>query len=533
MKIMHIVVMRTIVSVGYLFLGLIFVLILSGGVSAACGCGKGIQCTGGAGCVFDICLGACMSGSGERCGGSPIAYCKSGLDCVKGKCKSEGSSGTRCGTNKDCDSGLYCDLFTCKNEKSAGGSCSANWVCKTGLKCLALTCQDPGAEGSSCTTNAQCDSGKYCELFKCQNKKGVGEYCGIADYECKSDLTCVDFYCAEKGDSKDRCVGIGQGSCKSGLVCDFYGECRHDPPLAGEICDKTNPVVPVCAKDLFCNILRCDEKRKAGEQCFASKDCSSGLECRVCLSKNCNYASQCFPQPSDKLIDKAKCLSMYSSSIHKEAKEKGKTMNFGAGSAVTVGVGATDEVGTVYGQDGRYGCYLSYCTGGEVSAGISDFATVGFYNSYDAFIRGSSSTTESAGVGEFVSVSTSQVFDSKGKLVGSQDSFSFGAGAAPPLSVGYYNCNSVLRTVIEPAGVTPSDVVINNNGDKTTGPQDVNSLLIDPPNITSIDAGQNNNTHTEVNKNNSDSNSNIITQVLTGGNNLVSGFINWLKSIFG
>ncbi len=449
--------MKKIVLAGALLLIPLFILMMAGTAIAECGCGKGIECKGGVECVFGVCLGACMSGSGERCGGSPVAYCKSGLDCVSGKCKTKGSLGTGCATNSNCNSGLYCDLFKCKNKKGEGGSCSADWVCKSGLECMTFTCQNPGAEGSSCTTNAECDSGLYCELFKCEKKKDAGEYCGIADYECKTDLVCVDFYCEKKGDSKDRCIGIGQGSCKSGLVCDFYGECRHDPPLVGEVCDKKNPIVPVCAEGLFCNILRCDEGRKAGEQCFASGDCVSGLECKMCLSENCNYASQCFPQPGHEIIDKTACLAVYSKSTHKTAKDGEITMNFGAGSAATVGVGATDEIGTVYGQDGRYGCYLSYCTGGEISVGISDFATVGIYNSYDAFTNGATYTTQSAGVGEFVSISTSQVFDRAGNLAGTQDNLSFGAGVAPPLTAGYYSCNTVVRTVIDSSDSTPDD----------------------------------------------------------------------------
>ncbi|MFH0860154.1 MAG: HYR domain-containing protein [Candidatus Altiarchaeota archaeon] len=314
---------------------------------------------------------------------------------------------------------------------------------------MAFTCQVPGVEGSSCGTNSDCNSGLYCELFTCQKKKGVGGYCGIADYECQSGLVCKDFYCQERGSAGDSCIGIGQGTCKSGLVCDFYGECRHDPSHEGELCDKTNPLVPTCASGLFCNILRCEERRKAGEECYASGDCASGLECRACFVEGCDYPSQCFPEPSHDSIDEDSCLAMYSSKTHKSAKDGAVTMNFGGGSAATVGVGATDEVGTVYGQDGRYGCYLSYCTGGEASIGISDFATVGFYNSYDDFEDASVNFVQSAGVGDFVSISTAQAFNQDGELMGTQDSFGFGIGLAPPLSVGYYTCNTILRTVID------------------------------------------------------------------------------------
>ncbi len=391
-----------------ILISLFFILIFATSVSAECGCGSGIECNGGVGCVFDVCLGACMSGSGERCGGSPIAYCKSGLQCVNKVCKPQGVLGTSCVTNVDCDSGLYCDLFTCKSKKSVGGSCTADWACESGL-------------------------------------------------------FCVDFSCQERGDSTEKCVGIGQGSCESGLVCDVYGECRHDAPLIGELCDKSNPVVPTCSEDLFCNVLRCDSTRKTGEECFDSVDCEEDLECRICLSENCNFNSQCFPKPSDEIIDKDECLSIYSSIVHESSKDEKETRTFGTGSVAVVGVGATTELGTIYGDDGRYGCYLSYCSGGELSAGISSYSTVGLYDSYDAFISGSKSLSGSTGIGEFVSISTAQVFDNAGDTVGTQDSFGFGVGLSPPVSAGYYSCNSIIRTVIEPSGIidkideTPED----------------------------------------------------------------------------
>ncbi len=530
-----------------LFFSLLFFLVLVGSVSADC-CPGATVCDGY--CSSGTCwksktnwnLGKCLLEEGDPCGAGSaygIYSCGWGTKCDNplgsGKCRSPGSQGTSCGKDSDCNSGLFCDWqFRCKNRLSEGSTCSDDGDCKSGLKCLALTCQKPGVEGSSCTTNAECNSGLYCDLFKCKAKKGVGGSCS-ADWVCKSGLVCLDLSCQEQGNSKERCFGIGQGSCKSGLVCDFYGECRHDPPLTGEICDKTNPVVPICAKGLFCNILRCEERRKAGEQCFASGDCASGLECRICLSKNCDYASQCFPQPSNKIIDEAACLAMYSSSTHKTAKNGGITMNFGAGSAASVGVGATDESGTVYGQDGSYGCYLSYCTGGEISAGISDFATVGLYNSYEAFISGATNTVQSAGIGEFASVSTSQVFDTAGNLVGTQDSFGFGVGLSPPLSGGYYTCNSVVRTVIKPSGDKTSGTA-SSTPSVTVSSTPSGTALSDPPRIMPSDtdesSGQPVQPDSEQDSNKENSSVSTPTEHIIVEEGIIPKFIDWLMGLF-
>jgi len=480
--------MKRIFFVFTLFIGVLFFLSLMGTVNADC-CPRATVCDGY--CSSGVCwksktswsLGKCLLEKGDPCGAGSaygIYSCGWGTKCDNplgsGKCRSAGSVGTSCANDSSCNSGLFCDWqFRCKNRLSEGSICSDDKDCKSGLVCLDLSCQKPG-------------------------------------------------------DSTDRCFGIGQGSCGSGLVCDFYGECRHDPPLTGEICDKSNPIVPVCAKDLFCNILRCKERKKAGERCFASGDCVSGLECRLCLSKNCDYSSQCFPQPSNKIIDKEDCLAMYSSTTHKVAKKNGVAMNFGAGSAATIGAGATDEVGTVYGPDGSYGCYLSYCTGGELSVGISDSATVGLYNSYEAFLSGASNTVQSAGIGEFVSVSTSQVFNSDGKLVGTQDSFGFGVGLSPPLSAGYYTCNTIVRTVIEPN---------NDNASESTPSSQIpppGIVSSDPPRDLSPDTDANSEHSTELDSNqDSNEENNLVSnpsEPATTEKNVISIFIEWLMGLF-
>ena len=112
---------------------------------------------------------------------------------------------------------------------------------------------------------------------------------------------------------------------------------------------------------------------------------------------------------------------------------------FGAG----VGVSAV-ESGTVYGPDGKFGCYLTECIGVETNAGISAYATVGLTLSYDDF-KGEALVSVQT-VGGVVSFSTAQVFSLDGNLVGTSDSVSLGVSVFP-ITAGFYNCNTIVDTV--------------------------------------------------------------------------------------
>ena len=116
--------------------------------------------------------------------------------------------------------------------------------------------------------------------------QATGENCGLFNPCSHAHDYCrfVDIFtsiCTERGDGRDSCTGLGQGTCKNGLACDFLGECRHQPGLEGELCGTGVP----CASGLTCSGLagRCERPRNRGEACFGlgQGNCASGLACDI------------------------------------------------------------------------------------------------------------------------------------------------------------------------------------------------------------------------------------------------------------
>lgn len=105
--------------------------------------------------------------------------------------------------------------------------------------------------------------------------------------------------------STESCVGVGQGTCEDGLLCDFLGECRHPVPEKGEICGVLEP----CAEtpediaynpldsatwdqangSLTCVSGRCVTKRGPRQACdsLVANSCADDL---LCVSGECQHA---------------------------------------------------------------------------------------------------------------------------------------------------------------------------------------------------------------------------------------------------
>jgi hypothetical protein len=172
---------------------------------------------------------------------------------------------------------------------------------------------------------------------------------------------------------------------------------------------------------------------------------------------------QCFPRAGHEIFPADLCLSLYSPAVHSLAvNDLNLTLSIGAGSSASVVAGASDEIGVVYGNDGSYGCYLTFCAGAVTAAGIADFVALGFTASYADFAGASVAVVESVGIGEGVSLSfsTSQVFSQGGlfdpaALTGTQDALSIEVGVSLPLSGAIFQCNTIVDTVktLAPAGV--------------------------------------------------------------------------------
>lgn len=139
-----------------------------------------------------------------------------------------------------------------------------------------------------------CDFNGTCRHDPPQN----GEPCG-AGVACAAAFTCsslVGGVCEARGQATDSCSGIGQGSCASGLLCDVRGECRHSPPESGEFCGFGVP----CISSLGCSADvagRCEERDEAGETCsdFGQGSCQAGLVCDV--NRTCRHDPPAFGEP--------------------------------------------------------------------------------------------------------------------------------------------------------------------------------------------------------------------------------------------
>jgi cysteine-rich repeat protein len=200
----------------------------------------------------------------------------------------EGCSGLGQGTCKD---GLVCDIIgECRHSPSqAGEPCGIGVSCASGLTCSADIggrCEAPGQSGDPCSGIGQgsCASGLVCDANRtCRHDPPQeGEPCGIG-VPCAGDLACsspVAGTCEARGQAGDFCIGIGQGTCEAGLVCDALLECRHDPPELGEPCGLGVPCVPEfgCSAEIA---GRCEPRDVAGETCsgVGQGSCEAGLVC--------------------------------------------------------------------------------------------------------------------------------------------------------------------------------------------------------------------------------------------------------------
>jgi len=221
-------------------------------------------------------------------------YCPNPLDVTDNTtCKARGDAGNFCVPpgQSTCKDGLVCDaLFECRHSPPrAGEPCGIGVSCASGLTCSADVggrCYTPGQAGDSCSGIGQgsCASGLVCDANRtCRHDPPqLGEPCGIG-VSCAGDLACsspVAGTCEARGQAGDGCIGIGQGTCASGLVCDALLECRHSPPEFGEPCG----VGVSCAGDLACSSPvagRCESRGQAGDFCYGigQGTCESGLVC--------------------------------------------------------------------------------------------------------------------------------------------------------------------------------------------------------------------------------------------------------------
>lgn len=399
------------------------------------------QC-GGSSCNVGCNPGPCGSGCPDEC---------SRLLCPQNHCRA------RCNAAPQCD--LLCGGDPCGDgcpDECSPIVCTGNALCRS--QCGGSACNvgcDPGPCGSGCPDECSrllCPQ-NHCTL-ECNDVPECDLLCGGDPCRSGCPDECNALVCPF-----DRCVCAEAGEacgfdpvCCHGLVCAIPQlTCRHDPPEAGEPCSLFVP----CKEGLRCINLVCERPRTIGEGCLTTADCADGLDCRACFAEGCNAPFMCFAQSTLPLFDEETCLSFHSPDLQRTAADAGLTMSYGYGTALAAGVGVSIETGTVYGAEGRYGCYMTNCLGGALNVGIADFVSVGFYLSYDDFRGTSIATVQEAGV--VLAFSTSQVFNLMGGLIGTASGFSVGAGVAP-ITAGVYQCTTVADTFIHAPTPTSSPV---------------------------------------------------------------------------
>ncbi len=427
------------------------------------GLGQGTCCPG---MLCDV-TGVCRSDPptlGEPCGaGVP---CDSPYICdaaVGGTCIACGNGTDDCtglGRGTCCD-GLLCDVVgECRHTPGKEGEvCGVGVGCEDPLECSSLVggrCQTCGAPADACfgLGRGTCCDGLVCDVTgECRHPKPhLGEPCGLG-VACADDqgvcnaLTggrCVEF----KPETCDRLFP----DCGEGEVCDFWcGECRAERPREGEACGLDGLFGPQCEAGLTCRDSfpcgRCEAEKGLGQRCFGTTNCQDGLQCWP-------FEQVCYPEGGEGLFPPEFCLGIYSPEKHQSAMALDATVSFGLAAIAGAGLTATVELGGVYGQDGSYGCYITRCNGIEVSAGISDAACLGVYNTYGDFAGVATNIAESAGVGEFAQFATSQVLNGDGAFIGTTNCFSLGVGVSPPITAGVYQCETIVETMLEPLSTT-------------------------------------------------------------------------------
>ncbi len=360
----------------------------------------------------------------------------------------------------DCDNQWLID--TCKwgcnaTEGVCGFACgAAEDTCKWGCNAGESICDE------------LCGGTEQICKFGCTSAEGVcGSLCDVADGFCYAGcgtvlagcVASIPFRCWpwDYGDCERACER-NFNSCKNGCNanCDFcILDCADNCELPCDNC------VIDCESgcDINCDNCRlpCEEDcqfpcRQIGESCIPidpgfGQRCAAGLTCFPTLGiiTKSPTGFTCFDSQSSELYPDDVCLGLYSRDLHQAAIDANITMSYGTVIGGAVGVQSTTEVGTVYGQDGSYGCYVTECWGGttDVEFGIS--ACAGFYNSIDDFRGQSDVFIEDAG--EIVTFSTAQVTDlSDGRYLGTADCLSL-EGSLLPVSVALLTCSTMVDIV--------------------------------------------------------------------------------------
>lgn len=207
----------------------------------------------------------------------------------------------------------------------------------------------------------------------------------------------------------------------------------------------------------------CRKKKEVGESCDPVFDpCLPNLQCRAVGFENALIKYACFADVQES-ISTGECNALYSRLTHDAAIAEHTTLNFGVGFSASAGADNSDERGVVYGRDGCYGCYKTFCAGVSLGAGVSIYAAVGASDvdvqcdpndasciSFDG-VGCTESLDVSTGI-ELLGLSTGFVqagacgdqFDEL-KQVGAFDAVELGVGVSPIVNPGLAECTTQVK----------------------------------------------------------------------------------------
>lgn len=170
-----------------------------------------------------LCLGGVCTAAKDLC--SDSTQCKSGKECVDGRCVDTCSTGD--GGGSSCDTGYSCVSGACIGGTSACGGSSGG---------------DAGADGSS-DAGASCSASNACVATRCVAK------CAL-DASCPAGQVCVGGGCVQDDRPIFFCDASGtadgtQDVCAAGSIC-LHHNCYLACTGTGDTTSCSEPAYPVC-----------------------------------------------------------------------------------------------------------------------------------------------------------------------------------------------------------------------------------------------------------------------------------------------
>lgn len=394
----------------------------------------------------------CSGQASRSCGGHLQPVCTSGSQC---------DAGHRRYTGSPFPITIVCPSIFLRDETVSAGCFDERPDCGDCSGSGQIPC--PVESEPWCTSG--CDGGLEPDPLTglCQTPRGPGDSCGPAA-PCGSGLLCdplAGFVCVAPAGPDESCL---TRSCREDLVCTAQLRCSHQPGLDGESCDLVNR----CAEGHFCDGINdgiagavfgtCRAYTKPGERCVPNTTgidaCVPGTSCQLFVDDD-SAVFRCAVAGSGNPIPPAACRAFYSPAKRAEAISRGVALTVGSGVETASGIGQSSEVGVTYGEDGRYGCHFSTCTGLNLDVGAEAFTALGFYDAFTSVPGFSFVAVEEAQVAGVVNFATMQVFErsdatdvTPGVFIGTADALSLGTPTNPfPFAGGALLCTTNLREI--------------------------------------------------------------------------------------